>query len=113
MIKVKYAVFTTLLVMTMIALNISTIRNTSKMANHKTHTVSETLADVLITAKIKASILRQPELEAGKIHVTTENKVVHLTGDVDTQYDENIVLKLARSVTEVKGVCSDLHVWLS
>lgn len=103
--------FTVILGTIIIASNV----NASKIDSlkEKEHRAEEALADTVTTAKIKALLLNEPELSAAKIHVTTINQVVILTGEVDTEFEEKIARNLSESVKEVKAVRSELKVCLS
>ena len=62
------------------------------------------ITDSMITARVKELFLLESSLSAEDIHVTTKNKVVTLTGKVDTEYERNLAITLANGVDGVKAV---------
>lgn len=108
--KLKLTAFTVILGTVIIATNV----NASKIEALKEteHRAEEALVDTMITAKIKTLLLNEPELSATKIHVTTINQVVILTGEVETEFEEKIARNLSESVKEVKAVHSELKIAL-
>ena len=60
--------------------------------------------DAAITAKIKAEILSDPLLKISQINVTTVNRVVKLSGLVDSQHSSDRVIEIAHSVKNVRSV---------
>lgn len=108
--KLKLTAFTAILGTVIIATNV----NASKIESLKQteHRAEEALVDTMITTKIKALLLNEPQLSATKIHVTTINQVVILTGEVETEFEEKIARNLSESVKEVKAVHSELKIAL-
>lgn len=60
--------------------------------------------DALITTKVKAALLKEPNLRSVDVNVDTENRRVTLTGRVQSAADRDRVLKIASSVEGVTGV---------
>lgn len=111
--QLKIAAFAAVLIPIIFALHVTSSKQI-KSSLKKTEAVAEdAVVDTLITTKIKALFLKEPELDANKIHVKTEDQIVLLTGEVDTEFEENIALNLAESVKEVRAVRSELRVWLA
>lgn len=108
--KLKLTTFTVILGSIIIASNVNAAKIESLKETEQR--AEEALVDTIITTKIKALLLNEPMLSATKIHVTTINQVVILTGEVETEFEEKVARNLSESVKEVKAVRSELKVWL-
>ena len=73
-------------------------------------TAGQYIDDSTITAKVKAMLFDDPQTSGFAIKVETYNRVVQLSGFVDSQAEAYRAEKLARGVTGVKGVKNDLIV---
>jgi osmotically-inducible protein OsmY len=72
--------------------------------------VSRTIDDATITTHIKTALLNAPEVDATKIDVDTAAGVVTLRGLVRTKDEEAKALAVARRVSGVRDVRSELKV---
>lgn len=68
------------------------------------------VSDTVITSKVKAAILAEPNLKTLQISVDTENGVVTLTGTVDSQQNSDLAARIASGVDGVKSVDNKLTV---
>ncbi|MDC8759021.1 BON domain-containing protein [Janthinobacterium fluminis] len=68
------------------------------------------IADTVITTKVKADLVKAPDLKAMDVHVETVNGVVMLSGFVPSQAEAKKAEDLARSVEGVTDVKSALKV---
>lgn len=66
--------------------------------------------DSIVTARIKASMALDSTVKASKIEVETRDKVVTLTGNVDTQEEKDRAIELARGTTGVQDVVDRIEV---
>ena len=66
--------------------------------------------DAWITAKVKASLLKDEGLKGLDVNVETHKATVQLAGWVDTPMQIAEAEKIARSVEGVKAIQNDLHV---
>ena len=66
--------------------------------------------DALITTKVKAALLKEPNLKSVEVNVDTENGRVTLSGRVQSAADRERMLKIASSVDGVTGVKDGLTV---
>jgi osmotically-inducible protein OsmY len=64
--------------------------------------------DAAITTRVKTAIFNEPLLKVFDIGVTTEDKVVHLTGSVKTRAEMAKAVAVARGVQGVKSVKNEL-----
>ena len=64
----------------------------------------EYVDDSVITTKIKAQLLNEPNLSSAQINVETFKGVVQLSGFVSSQADIDRAVEIARGVTGVKSV---------
>ena len=67
-------------------------------------------SDAGITAKVKSKFAADKTVEAHQINVDTKNKIVTLTGAVDTQAAKDRALDIARSTEGVTDVVDNLSV---
>lgn len=73
-------------------------------------TTGKVVSDTVITTKIKADLVRDPDLSALEVHVETVRGVVMLSGFVESQKEADKAVQLARSVEGVTDVKSALKV---
>ncbi|MCT7655768.1 molecular chaperone OsmY [Oceanimonas sp. NS1] len=66
--------------------------------------------DALVTGKIKAMLLADEMVAGTSVSVETDNGVVHLSGEVDSQAQAEQAARLARKVDGVATVKNDIRV---
>lgn len=66
--------------------------------------------DAGITTRVKTAIFNEPSLKVMDISVSTENRVVTLSGTVKTRAERAKAIAVARGVEGVKSVKTDLKV---
>jgi hyperosmotically inducible periplasmic protein len=66
--------------------------------------------DTAITAKVKAALIRDPQVKAGDINVETFRGTVQLNGFVDNRGQIDRAIEVARSQPGVKSVVNNLQV---
>jgi hyperosmotically inducible periplasmic protein len=67
-------------------------------------------SDTAITTKVKADLVKEPNLESLGIHVETEKGVVMLSGFVNSKEEADKAVKVAKGVDGVTGVRSAIKV---
>jgi hypothetical protein len=67
-------------------------------------------SDAAITSQVKTAISKEPGLKGTKVSVSTDEKVVHLSGTVKSRGERAMLIAMARKVEGVKGVKTDLVV---
>ena len=67
-------------------------------------------SDSAITSRVKAAISNEPALKATKVSVSTDQKVVHLSGTLKSRDERAMLIAVARKVEGVAGVTTDLVV---
>jgi osmotically-inducible protein OsmY len=67
-------------------------------------------SDTALTTKVKASLLKEPDLKSLGIHVETEKGVVMLSGFVESKAEAEKALRVAKSVDGVTKVKSAIKV---
>lgn len=72
--------------------------------------VAESAGDAAITASVSAGLLKDPDLSAIKIDVTTKDGVVSLSGPAPSSAAKERAETIAKSVTGVKEVRNNLDV---
>src|SRR5919108_3788622 len=68
----------------------------------------DVFGDTGITTRVKTAIFNEPELKVMAIHVSTEDRVVTLSGTVKTRAERAKAIQAARNVEGVKAVKSEL-----
>jgi hyperosmotically inducible protein len=68
------------------------------------------LADTAITTKVKAGLVKEPDLESLGIHVETEKGVVMLSGFVNAKSEADKAVKVAKGIDGVTNVKSAIQV---
>ena len=66
--------------------------------------------DVVLTTKIKSTMAVDSTVKASQIEVTTKDKVVTLTGNLNSQAEKDRALEIARTTSGVKDVVDMLSV---
>lgn len=65
--------------------------------------------DAVVTAKVKAALLKEQATQSLSIKVETTKGVVHLTGKADDSAQIDSALRTARSVNGVQDVKNDIQ----
>lgn len=65
--------------------------------------------DSVITSKVKAALLNEPNLNSNEINVETFKGVVQLSGFVSSRSEINRALEIARGVKGVTSVKNDMR----
>ncbi len=66
--------------------------------------------DAATTAKVKKAIFSESSLKVTDVSVSTDNKVVHLTGSVKSRAEKAKAAQVAGAVEGVKRVKNDLQI---
>ena len=90
-----------------LALSLSAITGCASTQKHEG--TGEYIDDTVITAKVKAEILKEPTLKSSEINVETFKGKVQLSGFVNSQSDINKAAEIARSVNGVVSVKNDMR----
>ncbi|APV52413.1 transporter [Betaproteobacteria bacterium GR16-43] len=75
----------------------------------KSEGTGEYVDDTVITTKVKAAMLNEPNLKSTEINVETFKGVVQLSGFVSSQDNANLAMVTARSVKGVTSVKNDMR----
>ena len=70
----------------------------------------ESDSDEAITGRVQTAISEEPGLKGTKVSVSTNAKVVHLSGTVKSRAERAMLIAAARGVEGVKAVRTDLAV---
>jgi osmotically-inducible protein OsmY len=68
------------------------------------------VADAMITTKVKADLVKEPNLKSMEIHVETVQGTVQLSGFVNSDADAAKAAELARNVKGVKDVKNEIKI---
>jgi osmotically-inducible protein OsmY len=89
-------------------------RQATSTAADKTHDAAAktrvAASDTAITTKVKADLVKEPNLDSLGIHVETEKGVVMLSGFVNSKEEADKAVKVAKSVDGVTSVKSAIKV---
>ena len=91
----------------------STLTGTDKATcetRSKTALAKDTVADSVITTKVKTELLAEPALKSLDVHVETNNGTVMLSGFVPSQAEVDKAVDVARNVKGVSKVQSSLRI---
>jgi hyperosmotically inducible protein len=72
--------------------------------------ISETIDDGTVTARVKTAFINDPVVGAARIDVDTFNGVVTLSGRVKSKDEETKAIELARRIRGVTDVKSTLQI---
>jgi osmotically-inducible protein OsmY len=72
-------------------------------------TTGDFFGDAAITARVKTAIYNEPALKVMNISVSTDDKVVYLSGTVKSRAERAKAIQAARKVEGVKAVKSELQ----
>jgi hypothetical protein len=67
-------------------------------------------SDAAISTRVKTAISKEPGLKGTHVNVSTNKKVVHLSGTVKSRDQRAMLIAVARKVEGVKAVKTDLAV---
>lgn len=90
-----------------LALTLLTVAGCASSA--KQEGTGEYFDDSVITSKVKAALLNEPNLNSNEINVETFKGVVQLSGFVSSRAEITRALDIARSVNGVKSVKNDMR----
>ena len=78
-----------------------------KQLARTTRAAGRQISDAWITTKVKSALLYNRNVDGTDIHVQTRDGVVHLRGELNSAYEREQALAIARSVKGVKEVIPD------
>jgi len=73
-------------------------------------TIGQDLNDTMLTSKIRAKLLQDPDIRSTNIDVDTNNNVITLTGIVKTDKERNRVLYVVQEVADKRQIVNNLSV---
>lgn len=76
----------------------------------KTEGTGEYVDDTVITTKVKAAILQEPNLKSAEVNVETFKGIVQLSGFVSSQASADKAVMVAKNVHGVKSVKNDMRI---
>jgi hyperosmotically inducible protein len=101
-------IITKLVASILMAVSLGTLVACASKPNQES--VSEYVEDSVITTRVKAAIVNEPDLKVLEINVETFKGVVQLSGFVSEPSDINKATAVARNVKGVKSVKNDIRV---
>lgn len=78
-------------------------------STEKKESTGEYVDDTVITASVKAAILKEPSLKVNEIKVETFKRVVQLSGFVRSDENMATAMTLARGINGVESVRNDMR----
>lgn len=88
----------------------STAESAGQTIDNSMNKVGNYMDDSTITAKVKAALVEHNSIKSTDISVETENKVVTLSGFVESQVQAEEAVSVAKGVEGVSSVSDKLHV---
>ena len=86
----------------------------SNGARDTTHAVTQSVkrstSDATVTTKVKAAFVKDPQVSAMGIHVDTNDGVVKLSGNANSQAEADWAVSLAQNTSGVTSVDNEIHV---
>jgi len=82
----------------------------SNSSAQESRTAGSAIRDVSITASVKIALVFEPGVAATEINVDTDRGVVTLRGEVGTEAERQLAVKVAEDVTKVREVVNELKV---
>jgi len=76
----------------------------------ESRTAGSAIRDASITATVKIALVFEPGVAATEINVDTDRGVVTLRGEVGTEAERQLAVKVAEDVTHVREVVNELKV---
>jgi osmotically-inducible protein OsmY len=73
------------------------------------HEAEQMVSDGWITAKVKSSLIYSRNVDGSDIDVHTKNGVVTLQGRVDSEFEREVAIRIARDIKGVKEVKPELE----
>jgi len=73
-------------------------------------TIGQDLNDTMLTSKIRAKLLQDPDIRSTNIDVDTNNNVITLTGILKTDKERNRVLYVVQKVAGNRQIVNNLSV---
>ena len=73
-------------------------------------TIGKGFEDTMLTSKIRAKLLQDPDIRSTNIDVDTNNNVITLTGIVKTDKERNRVLYVVQEVADKRQIVNNLSV---
>ena len=73
-------------------------------------TIGQAFEDTMLTSKIRAKLLQDPDIRSTNIDVDTNNNVITLTGIVKTDKERNRVLYVVQKVAGNRQIVNNLSV---
>ena len=86
------------------------VTSTARKADNVKDTTKRAASDTVITTKVKAGLVAEPDLSSLDISVDTNKGVVTLSGTVATKAEADRALKLAKNVEGVTSVKNSIKV---
>lgn len=86
------------------------IFNELRLHGEESHSVKDYLEDSLITAEVKARLLKEEGLTSLKVHVETHEGIVTLTGETDSEEGLKLAERVAYTPSGVREVTNRLTI---
>jgi osmotically-inducible protein OsmY len=97
-------------VLTALVLGASVLGTTACSSTHSQEVANENSQDAMVTARVKAALLREDSLKSLSISVKTSRGTVALSGFVDTFDQITRAVAVTRGIEGAEAVRNDLHV---
>lgn len=92
------------------AFGCTSMNSQDKSSTTSRESTGQYIDETIITAKVKAAVLREPMLKSYEINVETYKGVVQLSGFVSSQAEINKAVEITRAIKGVSSVKNDMLV---
>ena len=82
----------------------------TKQSDEASRTAGDAIQDATITASVKIALALKPGVAATEINVDTDRCVVTLRGEVGTEAERQLAVKVAEDIENVTDVVNELTV---
>lgn len=91
-------------------LEVDATQNTASEETHEQRALLQRIRDVTLTARVKSKLALNNNIRARYIDVDTENAIVTLKGEVRSEKERDLAVKLVQNTDDVEGVTSELKI---
>lgn len=88
--------------------DVASVNDKLNVKDNADQSVKEYADDAMVTSAVKAKLLADSEVSGLKVSVETQDGVVQLTGDVESQAEATQAENIAKGVDDVQSVKNDL-----
>ncbi|MCP3874409.1 MAG: BON domain-containing protein [Desulfobacteraceae bacterium] len=93
-----------------IARGVDGVRRVENQLLVGTTSVGQTVDDTILTSKIRAELIKDPDIRSTNIDIDTNNNIITLTGIVRSQKEKSKILYIVQKVSRHRQIVDNLSV---